>query len=77
MAELALVRYTHLGKRINVSHYIYLQISMSARPTQTTVHRSVPTLQAALPVAAIVGTVWTLMGEPALVSSTHVLPDNY
>ena len=49
---------------------------MSVRPTQTTVHRSVVILQVALPVAAIAGIGWTLMAEPAQVSSTHLLPDN-
>ena len=54
-------------------HIIYiLQISMSAQPTQTTVHRSVPTMQAALPVAAIVDLHWTLMDKHALVSRSSL-----
>ena len=47
---------------------------MSAQPTQTTVHRPVPTMQAALPVAAIVDLHWTLMDKPALVRYTHLFP---
>ena len=41
---------------LNFHIMFILQILMSARPTQTTVHRPAPTLQVALPVVAIVAT---------------------